>query len=367
VRGGLRTLVLDRQRFPRVKLCGGWLSPSVWDVLELLPRAYPASVWEWSRCHVQYAGTCHTVPGRGYFIRRYEFDAFLLDRSGAEVVQHHVRGIEQEGGSWVVDATYSAPILIGAGGTHCVVARSCFEKKRTSLVAAQENEFLAGAEQVAKARLGRDGEPQLLLHADLGGYSWNVPKGEWLNVGSGTSDPREVLSAWAAARDFFVAAGHIPASATARLDDVKGHSYYLFDSTHLAHCEQDGILLVGDALGLAHPLTAEGILPSVLSGHLAAQAVLAGNPGSYRTALQSHSLMRDYELARELLVAGIALKRRFGGRAPRMPALPRVSRVAQAALARGFARMFSGQPIPYGGVLRAALRGARLLTEARTR
>lgn len=366
MRGGLRTLVLDRQRFPRVKLCGGWLSPSVWDVLELLPGAYPASVWEWSRCHVQYAGTCHAVPGRGYFIRRYEFDAFLLERSGAEVVQHHVRGIEQQGGSWVVDATYSAPILIGAGGTHCVVARSCFEKQRTSLVAAQENEFLAGAEQVAKARLGRDGEPELLLHADLGGYSWNVPKGEWLNVGTGTSEPREVLTAWTAARDFFVAAGHIPASATACLDEVKGHSYYLFDSAHLADCEQRGILIVGDALGLAHPLTAEGILPSVLSGHLAAEAVLAGNPESYRTALQSHALMRDYALARELLVAGIALKRRFGGEGPRVPALPGVSRVAQAALARGFARMFSGQHIPYASVLRAALRGARRLTEART-
>ncbi len=364
-RGGLRVVVLDRARFPRVKLCGGWLSPPVWDVLELPARAYPASIWEWSRCHVQHAGTCHTVPGRGYFIRRYEFDAFLLERSRAEVVQHTVRSIERQDASWVVDGAYSAPILVAAGGTHCVVARHCFEKRRTSLVAAQENEFLAGAEQVAATRVGRDGEPELLLHADLGGYSWNVPKGEWLNVGSGTSVPREVLTAWAAARDFFVDAGHIPASATARLDEVKGHSYYLFDPAHLAGCEQGGILVVGDALGLAHPLTAEGILPSLLSGHLAAEAVLAGDPSSYRGALAAHPIMRDYALARELLVAGIALKGRFGAHAARMPALPGVSRVAQAALAKGFARMFSGRPIPYAAALRAALRSARTLTEAR--
>src|SRR5215470_14951327 len=33
---GLRTLVLDRERFPREKVCGDCLNPSCWPVLERL-------------------------------------------------------------------------------------------------------------------------------------------------------------------------------------------------------------------------------------------------------------------------------------------------------------------------------------------
>jgi flavin-dependent dehydrogenase len=364
VSSGLSVVVLDRQRFPRVKLCGGWLSPGVWDALELSPKAYPASVWEWSRCHVQHAGRQHSVAGTGYFIRRYEFDAYLLERSGAQVVEHSVRKFERRDGAWLVDSAFRAPILIGAGGTHCPIARQAFKKPRTTLVAAQENEFLAGAESVAAARVGNDGEPELLLHGDLGGYSWNVPKGEWLNVGTGTSEPRELLAAWAVAREFFLREGHVPESAAAALDEARGHSYYLFDPAHLAACERDSALIVGDALGLAHPLTAEGILPSVVSGRLAAEAVLAGEPAAYRAALERHPVMRDYALAHGLLGAGIALKRRFGGRTTSLRLPSGLARRAESALARGFAQLFSGRPIPYAGALGAALRGLQVLKGA---
>ncbi len=365
-RAGLRVAVLDRERFPRVKLCGGWVSPLVWQLLELRPAEYPAGLWPWNRCHVQHAGKSYTVPGRGHFIRRYEFDAFLLERSGADVIQHSVRSFERRDAAWVVDGAYSAPLLIGAGGTHCPVARRAFPQKRATLVAAQEHEFVMGAERVAASRVGEDGEPELLLHADLGGYSWNVPKGEWLNVGTGTSEPRELLSAWASARDFFSSAGHVPESASTLLDAARGHSYYLFDPAYLEHCEHDNVLLVGDGLGLAHPLTAEGILPAVLSGRLAAEAVLAGNPAGYRPALQGHPVMRDYALARELLAAGIALRNHFKRRGTRAPNGFGTARLAHAATARGFAWMFSGRPIPCAGVLRTVLRGARTLAETRT-
>ena len=40
VRAGLRVAVVDRRRFPRVKLCAGWISAPVWDVLELSRREY---------------------------------------------------------------------------------------------------------------------------------------------------------------------------------------------------------------------------------------------------------------------------------------------------------------------------------------
>src|SRR5499427_5102576 len=36
---GLRTLVLDREKFPREKVCGDCLNPSCWPVLERLALA----------------------------------------------------------------------------------------------------------------------------------------------------------------------------------------------------------------------------------------------------------------------------------------------------------------------------------------
>lgn len=356
---GRRVAVLDRQRFPRVKLCGGWLSPGTWDALELGPEEYPLGLWKWRRCHVQHGGHRYTVPGGGYFIRRSEFDDFLLKRSGAEVIQHTAQHVERRDGAWQIDGAFEARILIGAGGTHCPLARRAFRTPRAHLVAAQEHEFIAGSEAVAATRVGLDGEPELLLHEDWGGYSWNVPKSEWLNVGSGTSEPREVRAAWAKAREFFVSSGHVPESAASLLGDAHGHSYHLFTPEHLAACERDDVLLVGDALGLAHPLTGEGILPAVLSGKVAADCVRLGT--SYRGELERHPVIRDYALARAALTLGIALRRRVSRGAP-APKPSGPARFVDAAAARGFARLFSGEPIPGSNLLGAALLLASSIT-----
>jgi flavin-dependent dehydrogenase len=350
VRAGLRVAVLDRRRFPRVKPCGGWISAPVWDVLELSRRDYPGGVWPWRRCHVQYRGRSYRIAARGDFIRRVELDEFLLRRSGALVIEgHRVESLERRKGAWVVDGAYAASWLVGAGGTHCPVARTVFPEKPGRPVAAQEREFESDAAEVATSRVGADGEPELLLHDDLGGYSWNVPKGTWLNVGSGTASARRVRSAFAAARTFFLDSGHLPESARGPLQDVQGYAYHLFDPAHLQMAHLDGAFLVGDALGLAHPLTAEGILPAVVSGRICAESILDGAALSYCSRLAAHPTLRDYALTRELLRVVVGLRRDDG--ATRVP-----GRLACAATARGFAWMFSGRRIPGARLLRAAAR-----------
>lgn len=355
VRAGLRVLVIDRRRFPRVKPCGGWISAPVWEVLELSRRDYPGEVWPWRHCHVRYRGRSYRIAARGDFIRRVELDEFLLRRSGASSIEgHRVESLERRNGAWVVDGTWGAPWLVGAGGMHCPVARTLFPEKAGPPVAAQEREFESDAAELAAARIGADGEPELLLHDDLGGYSWNVPKGKWLNVGSGTASARRVRSAFAAARSFFLDSGHLPPSARNPLQDVQGHAYHLFDPAHLETAHFDGAFLVGDALGLAHPLTAEGILPAVVSGRSCAEAILDGAPLSYGSRLAAHPTLRDYALTRELLRMLAGLRRKDAP--PREP-----GRLACAATARGFAWMFSGRRLPGGRLLRAAIRlgGAR--------
>jgi flavin-dependent dehydrogenase len=234
-------------------------------------------------------------------------------------------------------------------------------------VGVQEHEFRADPAAVARTRLGRDGEPELFLHDDLSGYSWNVPKTDWLNVGSGTVDPKGVRAAWQIARESFRAAGHLPSDADAALDAMKGYSYYLFHPQHLrgaARVDADGkggVYLVGDSLGLAHPITAEGILPATVSGRLLAEAIFAGAPASYRARLAAHPVLADYQRVFRLRETASALRRRFSHASPSRSTSPSsnlLSRGSRHAVSKGFAWMFSGARLPAPRLIDVALDGA---------
>jgi flavin-dependent dehydrogenase len=365
VAGGLRVALVDRAAFPRVKLCAGWLSTPIWDALELAPREYPHGLWEWRRCHVHHAGARHTFRGHGWFIRRYQLDDFLLRRSGAALhLSTAVKKLERgDDGQWTVttsDGELRAPHVVGAGGTHCPVARVLAPARPRRPLGVQELELPADREAIARTRVGGDGEPELLLFDGLAGYGWNVPKTDWLNVGCGTLDAGAVLEAWRWTRDHLRDEAHLPADVDEALDHVKGHSYYLYEPVHLDGAARDGALLAGDALGLAHPITGEGILPAVLSGRLAADAILAGDVAGYPARLRRDATLADYRRAYELLGLARRVRARVGGRtAPASEGRsrsPRAASLASRALAHGFAWMFSGARLPAPRLLDRLLR-----------
>jgi menaquinone-9 beta-reductase len=345
VAAGARVAVVDRAAFPRVKLCAGWLSPAIWDALELAPREYErsgAGLWEWHTCHVHFRGKAHAVPCHGWFIRRYQFDDFLLRRSGAELVLGtNVKQPVFDGGVWRI-GELSARYLIGAGGTHCPVARVLAPGRPRRAVGAQELELQADAEAIARTRLGRDGEPELVLFDNVGGYGWNVPKSDWLNVGCGTLDAGKVRDAWAFTHAHLRDRGHLPDEAEPELRHVKGHSYYLFDPVHLESAHRDGALLVGDSLGLAHPITAEGILPATISGRLAAESIASGRPEAYPAQLARHPVLADYRRVYQ----AVETVRRARSRLPRGRAVPGAGVLSRPLVARAFAWMFSGARLP---------------------
>ncbi|HUQ07254.1 MAG TPA: NAD(P)/FAD-dependent oxidoreductase [Kofleriaceae bacterium] len=370
VRGGARVAVVDRATFPRVKLCAGWISAPIWDVLGLAPREYPAGLWPWQTCHVHFRGRAHTVSCKGWFIRRVELDDFLLRTSGASVhTGVAVKNVERDAdGFWQVGAL-RARHLVGAAGTHCPIARMLAPPRPMGPVGVQELELPLAPDAIARTRIGDNGEPELLLHDDLRGYAWNIPKTDWLNVGVGTLDPGEVRAAWTEARAHFDRLGHLPAEAATPLEHVKGHSYYLFHPDHLdgaARADADGkggVYLAGDALGLAQPLTAEGILPATLSGRLIGEAILAGAPASYPARLRAHPVLDDYRRVYRARHAVSKLRRGnsnadghgvgngngngdSNGDGHAKHGESRLARYAGSAVATGFAWMFSGARVP---------------------
>src|SRR6478609_1459885 len=93
---GVDVLVLDKEVFPRLKLCAGWITPEVIRDLEMDVASYPHRFLTFNRLHIHLKGLHFRIPSVQHSIRRFEFDAWLLERSGAPVVRHTVRSIRRE-------------------------------------------------------------------------------------------------------------------------------------------------------------------------------------------------------------------------------------------------------------------------------
>jgi menaquinone-9 beta-reductase len=276
-------LVLDRAIFPRVKPCAGWITPEVFQYLELTPNAYPHSLTTFTSFEISLRGVRFRLPTRQYAIRRVEFDAWLLKRSGVEVIQHQVQQVRQIAGSYLVDERFSARFIIGAGGTHCPVRRALFvqdtQEQGGRLIVTKEEEFPYPY---------KDNRCRLWFFEDgLPGYAWYVPKADgYLNVGLGANAARlrstgQTLNAhWSRLVEKLDRERLISGYPFQPL----GYSYRL--RSRSPQPRLGNAFLVGDGLGLATKDMGEGIGPAIHSGLLAADAIIHNQPYQVRAIPQ---------------------------------------------------------------------------------
>jgi flavin-dependent dehydrogenase len=271
------TLLLDKSVFPRSKVCAGWITPEVLDLLNLTPAKYPHTMTKFDRLHFHFLGRTLAVNTRQYAIRRYEFDQWMLKRSGAEVHTHKVKRITRSKDQYIIDDRYICDFLIGAGGTHCPVQRTLFNdlhpRLNKSLIAAVEAEYPCKA---------LDRRCHIwFFHDKVPGYGWYLPKlGGYVNVGIGGKllklkhQGRTIMDHWHSfiktLLDLSILSSPPP--------HPRGHTYFLRQPRL-----QPGInnaFLAGDAAGLATLDMGEGIAAAIASGIQAAKAVTKGHPHS---------------------------------------------------------------------------------------
>ena len=274
VRRGLDVVVLDRARFPRDKVCAGWITPQIVESLALSLEDYgvgrvlqPIRGFRVGMSGATAHAVEHDVPV-SYGIRRCELDHYLLMRSGARLrLGRRLRWLARDGAGWLIDGELRARLVIGAGGHFCPVARQLAGDGRAfePVVAAREIEVELSPHELERY----DGElPELYFEPDLAGYGWIVRKGSWLNIGLG----RQLGDLNARLRAFLAqlqSDGRLPSRA---LGALHGHAYLLRGETPRSPSHA-GALLIGDALGLADPHSGEGIRAAVESGLLAADAI----------------------------------------------------------------------------------------------
>jgi flavin-dependent dehydrogenase len=280
---------MDRARFPRDKVCGGWVTPGVFRALDLDPDEYRAT----GLVIQEITGFRTSVIGQravettyasvvSYAIRRCEFDNFLLRRAQVCLLDHRpLATLRRERDRWIANDEIESPVVIGAGGHFCPVARQ-LQGERDDLdpVIAKEAEFILDGEDSSVDQQ----TPELFFCRDLEGYAWCVRKANYLNVGIGRRAHEGFADHLRDFAAFLNATGRVAGSSLVRW---RGHAYHA-RGAGVRPLVADSVLIVGDAAALAYPESGEGIRPAVESGLLAARTLIQAHGGFTRDALEPY-------------------------------------------------------------------------------
>jgi flavin-dependent dehydrogenase len=235
-------------------------------------------------------------------VMRAQFDAFLLAHSRAEIrsgqTVRHVEELPDRVRVRLADgAVLEARYLIGADGAASGVARDVGLRRGKQMAGALEVELPASPENLA-----RFGHTLLFVLLDglTFGYGWIFPKAELLSVG--------VMGLHPQPGQLQAALAKLAADYNLSLEGVaiKGHPIPLYLRREPIATRR--VLLVGDAAGLADPLSGEGIRLAIRSGQLAAQALLAGQAERYEA-----DIWRQIGRSQQLALFLARLTARFPG------------------------------------------------------
>jgi geranylgeranyl reductase family protein len=265
---GLRTVVLEREKFPREKVCGDCLNPSCWPVLERLNAAQTVRNLPHSKLtSVKFIaiGGCEVIVNLPtgddceLSVKRSLFDDLLLQRArevGAEVREQTTVTTLSQNGGWKIQTgsseDFHARILIGADGRNSTVARLC------NLLPRPARERVALQAHVS---LPPNFGNRIVLQFLREGYSGQAPINETeLNLCLvGTPPTISRLRKWAEHQFQLPAKQHWRTITPLTRSPVP--------------CARDNLFFVGDAARVVEPFTGEGIYYALGSGELAANAI----------------------------------------------------------------------------------------------
>ncbi len=277
---GNRVLVLEKEKLPRYKTCGGALS------VKFLREQFPFSFEPVLQARVE--GMAYAVRDRMYsvpiragiigMVMREQFDAHLLRQAKADLVEGAVvRSVTETEEGVIVEtrdgARFEGRYLIGADGASSAVAHALGLRRGNDLAAAIEAEAPVSAD--AMQRFGS--QPLFIFGEIRSGYLWIFPKADHLSVGIAALHPKRGVLQSTLRRvmaRYGISLENVP---------LRGHPIPLY--TRGMKIATKRTLLAGDAAGLVDPTSGEGIRYAIKSGRLAAEAVLTGRITQYEQVI----------------------------------------------------------------------------------
>jgi geranylgeranyl reductase family protein len=270
-RQGIDVVIIDKQPFPRDKVCGGGLSPKAvglldFDVDAVVQRSIRGAVLTYGN---ETATIKDVTPCAGYTVLRSEFDQYLLDKArsqGARFLPATAFVDAHDDGGAVTVTTTGGELrcrsLFGADGAASVVRERIFGRHVVAHVPALEALI-----QLDRPALARFGDRAVFDFAGMpNGYGWIFPKRDHANVGIyspfGGRSLRRHLERFIA--QYRALSGPLRVEVRGAVTPVgnRRNQYW-----------RGRVSLVGDAAGLAEALFGEGIYFALKSAILAARAV----------------------------------------------------------------------------------------------
>lgn len=330
---GLRIALLEKNRFPRDKICGDALSPDVLNQLNLLDgnlkelflQRHPEKKVRITGVEMVGTRGDHSTidliePEKscGWVVRRMDFDNFLFERVSEireiEIYQEcQVREIHRESNRLSIvtgEKELTTSLLIGADGAQSIVARQLAGHQL-------DRKHHSGAVRAYFSNVGNlAGTSNIELHfykQSLPGYFWIFPLSkDEANVGLGMLSSEISKHKINLKKLFHSLIENEPElksrfSQARQLTDLQGFSLPLGSKKRTI--AGDRYMLTGDAAALIDPLTGEGVANAIRSGRYAAKQAIdcvrkndfsARETGKYETCLYG-KVWNEMRLSRLLL------------------------------------------------------------------
>ena len=289
-RKGLNVVMLEKKRIPRDKFCGGGLTSGALKLLKDINviDEMRKSVERYIEggLIVSPKGKVLTIEfkGKAWIVNRRLFDwelskiavsegAILKDRwkvKGLRFMKDYVEIISDKGEK--IRAEY---VIDGSGVEALTIKKIGIDAKRMVIHALGDDNVPCNCNELIKVWKKNLGFIPLIFAFGKGwGYFWLFLRKAAINAGYGTllKDSRNHTMTLKRYLRLLKKASLLPTSVSARIGIRKGWLIpipYKFNLVSPKH----RVLLVGDAGGVVHPLTGEGIYGALISGNLAANNV----------------------------------------------------------------------------------------------
>ncbi|MEA1958963.1 MAG: geranylgeranyl reductase family protein [Chloroflexota bacterium] len=302
-RRGVPVLILEKERLPRNKTCAGGVTFRAAELLDFDIDEVTQSIAYGMRISYQLNDYCikryrdpfvHSVMRRDFDYllaqKAQEAGAVVIDGVRAESLDtsgEHVRVVTKKG-------DFTARIVAGADGASGMVASN------TGLMKDAVVELALEAEVSVEENILSDWDS--LIGVDLGqipgGYGWVFPKRQHLSVG--VTGPAQLSKRFKSYLESI-----LQQFGEHEVIDFSGHLMPM--RRRGSAIQRGGVLLLGDAAGLIHPLSGEGIYYAIRSAQLAAP-VIADTLRKDTIDLRGYQRAVDSELMPGLEVGRILLK-----------------------------------------------------------